>query len=397
PTFADLDGDGDLDLIVGELAGNLNYFENTGTVTNPIYLEQIGTDNPFNDIDVVKFRSSTPNFADLDEDGDLDLIVGNNDGDLNYYQNNSNSFPTVDNPISDQNIDAYTPFKFEIPEDTFNDLNGDNLNFTAILANGDPLPDWLTFDATTNTFSGFPTSTDLGTISVSVTSDDGVNSTVSDTFDLVVNFPSNSITQTLLGTSGDDSLTGDSNNETIKGRAGNDTVLGKGGDDNLAGGSGNDDLRGGSGNDIISGDGGTDELRGGNNNDTLFGGGSSDELRGNAGDDLLDGGNGVDILLGGQGSDRLIGGNGQDFLTGGADADEFVLTPNQGRDTINDYEDGTDSFLLTGGLGFADLSFQSNAGSTLIKAEGNTLARLLGVDASVLGAEDFTTVADLIS
>ena len=111
---------------------------------------------------------------------------------------------------------------------------------------------------------------------------------------------------------------------------------------------------------------------------------------------MLDGGNGVDILKGGRGSDRLIGGKGQDFLTGGADADEFVLTLNQGRDTIEDYEDGIDSFLLTGGLNFGDLSFQSNAGSTLIKAEGKTLAILLGVDASVLGAEDFTTVAELL-
>ncbi|WP_426582414.1 FG-GAP-like repeat-containing protein, partial [Dapis sp. BLCC M229] len=124
PTFADVDGDGDLDLIVGEYDGNLNYFENTGTVTNPLYLQQTSTDNPFNGIDVGRYNS-TPTFADVDGDEDLDLIVGESDGNLNYFENTG----TVTNPIYLQQTSTDNPFNginmgfCSTP--TFADLDGD--------------------------------------------------------------------------------------------------------------------------------------------------------------------------------------------------------------------------------------------------------------------------------
>ncbi|NYT26784.1 MAG: FG-GAP repeat protein [Candidatus Thiodubiliella endoseptemdiera] len=37
PTLADIDGDGDLDLVVGEYYGTLKYYQNTGTTSNPAY------------------------------------------------------------------------------------------------------------------------------------------------------------------------------------------------------------------------------------------------------------------------------------------------------------------------------------------------------------------------
>jgi hypothetical protein len=48
----------------------------------PTFNEQTGTANPFNGINVGPL--STPTFADIDGDGDLDAVVGGRDGTLKY-------------------------------------------------------------------------------------------------------------------------------------------------------------------------------------------------------------------------------------------------------------------------------------------------------------------------
>src|ERR1700704_1036943 len=47
PSFADLDGDGDLDAVVGEFVATLHYFENTGSAVAPAFTEITGAANPF--------------------------------------------------------------------------------------------------------------------------------------------------------------------------------------------------------------------------------------------------------------------------------------------------------------------------------------------------------------
>ena len=58
----------------GHIDGTLRYFENTGTANAPAFTERTGAANPFNGVDVG--IDSTPSFADLDGDGDLDAVVG---------------------------------------------------------------------------------------------------------------------------------------------------------------------------------------------------------------------------------------------------------------------------------------------------------------------------------
>ncbi len=83
PNFVDLDGDGDMDLMEGASDGRFNYFENTGNSTEAAFgAVQV---NPFSLVKLIGF--SAPSFADLDNDGDFDLLAGDEYGALQYFEN----------------------------------------------------------------------------------------------------------------------------------------------------------------------------------------------------------------------------------------------------------------------------------------------------------------------
>ena len=117
PAFADLDGDGLLDLIVGESYGNLNHWEQDAK--NSISFSVIT--NQFNSIDVGE--SSAPRFTDLDGDGLLDLIIGESNGNLNHWKQdeiNSTSFSLITENFYSIDVGDYSNL-------SFTDIDGDGL------------------------------------------------------------------------------------------------------------------------------------------------------------------------------------------------------------------------------------------------------------------------------
>ncbi|MBY0399074.1 VCBS repeat-containing protein, partial [Myxococcota bacterium] len=87
PSFGDLDRDGDLDLVVGRYEGTFSFFRNTGTATTPLFAEQLGAANPLDGF-TVGFRYATASLGDVDRDGDLDLVSGDEMlGRFNYFEN----------------------------------------------------------------------------------------------------------------------------------------------------------------------------------------------------------------------------------------------------------------------------------------------------------------------
>lgn len=83
PTFSDLDGDNDLDMIIGDYNGVIHYFTNTAGAGNVANFNL--TTPEYMGIDVG--NNATPLLYDLDNDGLSDLIIGKKAGSFSYYKN----------------------------------------------------------------------------------------------------------------------------------------------------------------------------------------------------------------------------------------------------------------------------------------------------------------------
>ncbi|HLP14205.1 MAG TPA: FG-GAP-like repeat-containing protein [Flavobacteriales bacterium] len=112
PGFADLDGDGDLDIMTGDnYYGNFTYFQNTGTASAPAF--GAPSVNSFG-LSASAGYYNTPTFGDLDGDGDFDMMVGSlSDGNIFYFENTGTAAaPTFAAPMTN-------PFGITIPSYTY--------------------------------------------------------------------------------------------------------------------------------------------------------------------------------------------------------------------------------------------------------------------------------------
>ncbi|MEM7504739.1 MAG: VCBS repeat-containing protein, partial [Pseudomonadota bacterium] len=114
PTFGDLDGDGDDDLLVGHVDGVLSLFENISGSGNPSNYSL--SELEYADIDVGS--AAAPQLIDLNRDGLLDLVIGERSGTIQYYANTGTAtnavfsdVPTIDSlGVIDVEEDCCTGF-----------------------------------------------------------------------------------------------------------------------------------------------------------------------------------------------------------------------------------------------------------------------------------------------
>ena len=96
PAFCDIDGDNDLDLFVATPSGSLNFYENIGTCTSPVW--NAPTTNYQN---LAELGRESPTFCDIDADGDYDLFWGTSAGTITYIENTGTATaPSWGAPIS---------------------------------------------------------------------------------------------------------------------------------------------------------------------------------------------------------------------------------------------------------------------------------------------------------
>ncbi|MEM1392439.1 MAG: FG-GAP-like repeat-containing protein [Cyanobacteria bacterium P01_H01_bin.150] len=424
PTFADIDGDGDLDAFVGGDEGDTFYFQNTGDANNPSFAA-VQT-NPFGLTNVG--RESSPTFADIDGDGDLDAFVGSLSGITSFFKN---GLVATDDSVT---TDEDTTLSGDVFADNGNgadsDPDGDTFTVTEVNGNAANVGTEITLASgalltlnANGTFDYNPngatesdsftytindgTETDTATVTVTINEVNEAPTDITLSSNTVEeNVEVDTLVATLNTTDSDDT---EFTYELVDGFGDNSAFTIDGSEikinvspDYETKSSYSIKLKtiDSAGNEfekeftinvtdleeaivIDEAERGTNKLLGGGLGDTLSGNDGRDYINGKAGEDVLNGGLDNDRVYGGEGNDTLDGGTGNDYLNGGTDND--LLSGGDGRDRLyggegedylsggleNDYlkgEDGDD--YLDGGDG-KDRLFGGDGNDWIVGGFGN--------------------------
>ncbi len=200
--------------------------------------------------------------------GDIDVQVVASDGNLSVTKNfiilvvDANNPPVLVNNIADQSIDTNDNFSLNSAF-YFSDADGDALGYTATLADGSPLPDWLNFDVASKTFSGTTVTADyLGRYDIKIIAAGSMYGLDMYEFSINVLHATNTLSQPVTivahhsggivqGSDDADGISGSNNGDTIYSGAGDDAIYGYAGDDTIYSGIGTNTINGGAGNDSI--------------------------------------------------------------------------------------------------------------------------------------------------
>lgn len=161
-------------------------------------------------------------------------------------------------------------------------------------------------------------------------------------------------------------INGNGKKNTLIGTSGDDTIDGKNGKDNLFGDAGNDLLIGGNANDVLFGEAGNDTLLGGRGKDQLFGGDDND---------FLSGGKGKDQLFGGTGDDNYV----VSLVKKGAGAKKKAVFEDK---LFENAGEGVDTITLTGSVKLKKIT-------TLVLADN-----FENLDASATGATKLNIIGN---
>ncbi|QCO05630.1 Ig-like domain-containing protein [Azospirillum argentinense] len=413
PVLADIDGDGDLDLLVGNADGNTFFFRNTGTTLSPTFT--LDSTNPFG-ISNVSAGGALPGLVDIDGDGDLDLFIGNHAGTTLFYRNNGTSAQTPTfslegtNPFGIQNTGSYGA-------PSFADLDGDgDLDLLIGNSSGDILLYRNNGSAQAPTFSlegtnPFGLTHDINGYASPVLADingDGlvdlvnkstvyvnVGTAAAATFSLLATNPYGATGPGAYPRPALGDLDCDGDRDMVIGVDGGDleyfrnlapvvVTLGDGG--NTIALSQINTLTGGTGVDVVSlveiGAtyivSGVETLTGSSATDLviLASGGNTILV---SGVETLTGGTGTDVVtLGSLGKTMLVGG--VETLTGGIGTDVVTLTSSGNTMLVEGIE------TLTGGIGADVVTLGDSAGSTLTVSKLETLTGGVGNDVLTLGS-----------